>query len=243
MGSLRVLGAFVINMLTMKRKLIISLIVVVSLAVLMLIANVSGILVLYHIKNNAIAPAFVKGNVTIASKLKKYADNSLICFTLPSPASQNVTYIRRIAGTEGDTIEINDGYLLRNGFMADNPEKVLFNYYVKREYVHDFKMFKTLRVQPKVQNDSIFLAVNYSEFNDFSNQLVLHKINRPKIRKEPGIFGSTNENHWNISNYGPIVVPKGYCFVLADNRDNYPDSRQWGFIPVKNIRGTVLTRR
>src|SRR5205085_12184595 len=41
-------------------------------------------------------------------------------------------------------------------------------------------------------------------------------------------------------NFGPVTVPAGYVFVLADNRDNSPDSRNYGFISVENVRGKAL---
>jgi signal peptidase I len=40
--------------------------------------------------------------------------------------------------------------------------------------------------------------------------------------------------------YGPVVVPPGHLFMMGDNRDRSSDSRFWGFLDKRLIRGKAL---
>ncbi|MDD5687882.1 MAG: signal peptidase I [Elusimicrobia bacterium] len=62
------------------------------------------------------------------------------------------------------------------------------------------------------------------------------------LQKEPYVIISDvyNDNIPQRDNFGPITVPTGNYFMMGDNRDNSKDSRFWGTLDEKYIKGKPL---
>jgi len=53
------------------------------------------------------------------------------------------------------------------------------------------------------------------------------------VHRDPGIRKQRD-------NFGPITVPKDSLFVMGDNRDHSNDSRFWGFVNMKEVKGKAF---
>lgn len=138
----------------------------------------------------------------IHTRLPKFRDPRLgDIVVFDSKTEQGVSVVKRVIGMPGDTLEMKNTVLYRNGKKTDEPFALWTNPEPTPEETPEMRQW---------QLDYLLPSVNKQTY-------------------EP------DRRTW-----GPIVVAPDSYFVMGDNRDNSYDSRYWGFLDRRSIRGRPL---
>ncbi|MBI4925028.1 MAG: signal peptidase I [Bdellovibrio sp.] len=126
------------------------------------------------------------------------------------PKDESLYYIKRVVGIAGDILEIRNKVLFIN------------NNIISREGI------------PSTKSDEIFKNLDDPKYGKKHLDIYLEHLDK----KDHLIM--LDQNNPLGENYGPITVPEESLFVMGDNRDFSNDSRYWGFVPLKNVKGRAL---
>lgn len=131
----------------------------------------------------------------------------------PTYNEPRMDVVKRVIGTPGDTLQMVDGVVIRNGERLDEP------------YARSSAMDEPIAADGRGLMDPVVQPEFYGARNHVP--LLLASVDRASY--------SPTRNNW-----GPLVVPAGHYWLMGDNRDQSLDSRYVGPVPREVIRGKPL---
>ncbi len=134
------------------------------------------------------------------------------------PKDTSLDYIKRVVAVGGDRVEYKNKKLIVNG--------------VESEYqpLPDYLETETLTYSKQFEENQAASGIRHRILNDDR---------APTYVPHPDRFPNRNLCTYNVQGFA-CTVPKGYYFMMGDNRDNSLDSRYWGFVPDSYLVGKAF---
>lgn len=103
---------------------------------------------------------------------------------------------------------------------------------------NDIIVFKSPK-NPEIDFIKRVIALHGQKIKIANNEVFVND----EIVQEPYISAATTLFEGGFMQNGiEVTVPEGYLFVMGDNRPRSSDSRDFGFIPIKEVIGKVFFR-
>jgi signal peptidase I len=151
----------------------------------------------------------------------KIKNNDVVVFNWPAenegrPVDKKENYIKRCIGIAGDTIAIVDRKVLINGNPVEEPEKSLFEYYVRTDG-SGFNKAALEKHEIIYGGASTTSGADYqfkltkqgvAKMSSMYNVKLVEPLFNPKGTYMHGIFPGNQNFPWNPENFGPLYIPK-----------------------------------
>lgn len=210
----------------------------------------------FKIPSSSMSPTLEIGDHVIVSKLARVDRGDLIVFTYPCDPRRD--YLKRMIARGGDTVEIRCNVVYVNGTPIENelvPGNCAYsdfdetsNEWSSRQCsryretlgARSYEVFHDLERPARVArhdrigdaHDFPVRSLRFAPGCSFSTEPQgVHVVSGKIIETKP----DTNADACTLQLH--YVVPADHVFVLGDNRNNSNDSRVWGSVPTRNIKG------
>ena len=120
-------------------------------------------------------------------------------------------------------------------------ENLILNHQYKMDKSTANKLLNDRKISKKdileIKNDTAYLNLSDNIANQYPK-----KIKRTTRTLNNQEIVSTYGKPWTEENFGPIVIPKNSLFFLGDNRNYSYDSRFFGFVDEKKVKGVLINK-
>ena len=165
--------------------------------------------------------------------IKKPTTGDIVIFEYPQ--ERLFDYVKRCIGTPGSTIEIKDKKVYVNGEHFEDPPEANINYnsIQKAGKINNY-------IWPSGHGNQdnyppLYIPKKGDIINlDTANPEYAYNILQLEKQKVAYQFGNWYIDGKHAKTY---QVKQDYYFMMGDNRDNSADSRYWGMVPYKYIKG------
>jgi signal peptidase I len=216
----------------------------------------------FRIPSGSMWPTLYVDDFIVANKaIYRYSDpkfGDIVVFRPPIEATQGhpeqvdkdgevkVDFIKRLIGLPGDTIEVKEGVLYRNG----QPVADRFKHYSQctRSDAGTCQEFRELTGDESAREPK--MSFKFVTYNGQMFPLNYYPTNRsaPWSESNGGIVNppSSVADKYYIQDPAvaqeliaqpPAKIPTGYYFMMGDNRNGSFDGRAWGLVPRDAIIG------
>ncbi|QQL48307.1 signal peptidase I [Mucilaginibacter ginkgonis] len=142
---------------------------------------------------------------------------------LSRPVDKRENYIKRCQGTPGDTLSLVDDQVFVNGKAAPTAPKGEMGYHVVTDGSEiNPQLIDDLHIQDvQLVSNTEFVANMTAEAAKTLSGITTIKSVKPDVMAkgiyDPSIYPHDPHYHWNVDNYGPIIIPKKGWSVKLDS--------------------------